>query len=256
VIEVPPRLSPESSSPDSLTSRIVKATNNQNKISAADLKSNDPKQVWLEKELEKLGYRYLRKREARSETAAGPRAKEQLKKTDLAIAVSCCLDDRWATGGAEARWGILYEKIFWSKDPWYYALCLVLFQRVSSRAKGSGEETWARFSVVRFLWERMEKDLRRYRKTLVPAIRQPDRWPGIVKAMDAAIDAVMMEAIAYYTDKGRNSKGEREDAQKFFKRGVTYEGFKSWWRGQKNKHRLALSRASSSLVRELRAVDG
>ena len=138
VIEVPPRVTPESGKQDSLTSRIVKATNNQNKTTAADLKSNDPKQVWLEEQLEVLGYRYLRKREARSETAAGPRAREELKKTDLAIAVSCCLDERWAVGGAEARWGPLYDKIFWSKDPWYYGALLCRIQARIPAREGIG----------------------------------------------------------------------------------------------------------------------
>ena len=133
-------------------------------------------------------------------------------------------------------------------------LCYVVFKRVSLLAKESGERTWARFTVVRFLWEKLEKDLRIHRKTVVPALRQPDKWPKIVAALDKAIEAVMLEAVAYYGAKGRNAKGEREDAQKFFKRAESYEAFNTWWRGSKNKHRAALKTASASLLRELKAA--
>jgi hypothetical protein len=46
---------------------IVSRTNYQNAIKASDIASNDKVQVWLEKELRKLGYRYIRKRMIRYE---------------------------------------------------------------------------------------------------------------------------------------------------------------------------------------------
>ena len=45
-----------------LVSEIVSATNRQNAIGQVDLKSNDLEQIRLERDLKKLGYRYIRKR--------------------------------------------------------------------------------------------------------------------------------------------------------------------------------------------------
>jgi hypothetical protein len=254
VIEVPAGVLPQSSGGDSLTDRIVRATNRQNRITAADLKSNHPKQVWLGHELEKLGYRYLRKREARTETAAGPRAREELKKSNLARAVASCLNEGWGLGGEERRFDLLYDKIFWSKDPWYYALCYVFFSRVTELASGSGERTWARFAVVRFLWQKLEKDLRKSRKVVVPALRRADE-SAIVESLDSAIESVMDGAIEYFAVARQTATGEQEDAQKLFKRADAYEGFERWWRSQKNTRRNALNQSIKDLRKALRDSD-
>jgi AIPR protein len=52
---------------DDLVSAIVRATNWQNAIVPSDLISNDHIQVYLERELRKRGYQYLRKRQSRAE---------------------------------------------------------------------------------------------------------------------------------------------------------------------------------------------
>lgn len=58
---------------EQLVSQIVEATNWQNVIRASDLMSNDRQQIILERELRKLGYQYLRKRQTKREArrAAG-----------------------------------------------------------------------------------------------------------------------------------------------------------------------------------------
>jgi hypothetical protein len=48
---------------DDLVRSIVKATNWQNSIKPSDLVSNDKVQVFLERELRRVGYHYLRKRQ-------------------------------------------------------------------------------------------------------------------------------------------------------------------------------------------------
>lgn len=52
---------------ESLVSQIVRATNWQNMIRPSDLCSNDQIQVYLERELRKHGYHYIRKRQKKSE---------------------------------------------------------------------------------------------------------------------------------------------------------------------------------------------
>ncbi len=58
---------------EQLVSQIVEATNWQNEIRASDLMANDRQQIVLERELRKLGYQYLRKRQTKGEArrAAG-----------------------------------------------------------------------------------------------------------------------------------------------------------------------------------------
>jgi hypothetical protein len=255
VIEVPPTMLDEMSGDESLTNRIVKATNRQNRITAADLKSNHRTQVWLEKELEQLGYRYVRKRESRQETSAGPRARKQLKKEALARAVASCENDTWGLRGQEPLFDEHYDTVFASKDPWLYALRFVLFDHVSTTAKSSAEKTWARFAVVRFIWKRLGKDLKRHRKVLVPALQRPGRSPAIQSPLDKLVNSVSSEAVAYFRAKGRNEAGERVDVQKFFKRAGAYEGFETWWRSQRNKHRTQFNQAANELRGAL-AKDG
>jgi AIPR protein len=245
VIEVPTE--PALISDGDLTSRIVKATNRQNRISSADLKSNERRQIWLETELEAFGYRYIRKRESRAETSSGPRARKQLRKEKLAHAVAACISDTLGLQGNEPRFDKHYEAIFSSKDPRFYLLCFLLFDRVSGLDKKSGERVWGRFVVVRFLWKRLETDLRRYRGVVIPLMQKKGRNAAIDAALAKVIKCVSDEAVAYYRKRGMLTTGEREDAPRFFKRGGAYQGFETWWRSGSNKHRAAFNEGVRAL---------
>lgn len=50
-----------------IVSRVVRSTNRQNSVSLTDLMCNDSHQGWLERELRKRGYYYVRKRTASKE---------------------------------------------------------------------------------------------------------------------------------------------------------------------------------------------
>ena len=254
VIEVPPELAGELSGDGSLTGQIVKATNRQNRISSADLKSNERKQVWLQQELEQLGYRYIRKREARAETAAGPRAKIQLKKEWLARAVASCEYDTWGLKGQEPLFAEYYSKIFASKDPWYYALCYELFDRITVMSKKSSVRTWARFAAIRFVWKQLGVDLRRNRRLVVRSLQRSGKRDAIVQALDKVLSVVLAESVAYYDKKGENLAGEREDVQKFFKRADAYGSFETWWRSRNNTHRADFQDAKRQLLRAMKSV--
>jgi hypothetical protein len=52
---------------EQLVSNIVAATNWQNAILASDLRANDARQVYIQRELSKLRYQYLRKRQTKKE---------------------------------------------------------------------------------------------------------------------------------------------------------------------------------------------
>jgi len=73
-------------------SSIVAGTNFQSPIKQSDLRSNDRIQVALERNLRKLGYGYIRKRQAGSEEAVhvGGKHFHRIKKEDFAKAVAAC----------------------------------------------------------------------------------------------------------------------------------------------------------------------
>src|SRR5574337_1259216 len=62
-----PRPQDDDSNYNRLVNTIVRATNWQNAISPSDLVSNDYIQVYLERELRKRGYQYIRKKMSKSD---------------------------------------------------------------------------------------------------------------------------------------------------------------------------------------------
>jgi hypothetical protein len=123
----------------------------------------------------------------------------------------------------------------------------LLFDRVSGLDKKSGERVWGRFVVVRFLWKRLETDLRRYRGVVIPLMQKKGRNAAIDAALAKVIKCVSDEAVAYYRKRGMLTTGEREDAPRFFKRGGAYQGFETWWRSGSNKHRAAFNEGVRAL---------
>jgi hypothetical protein len=67
VISVPRDSDPDAQRFENLVSRIVAATNWQNAIRASDLMANDRRQIELERNLRKLDYQYLSKRQSKGE---------------------------------------------------------------------------------------------------------------------------------------------------------------------------------------------
>jgi hypothetical protein len=80
---------------DDLVRKIVEATNWQNAIKPSDLISNDRVQVFLERELRKAKYLYIRKRQTKQEarTAYGGMVMAVISKDELAQAKAACIFD-------------------------------------------------------------------------------------------------------------------------------------------------------------------
>jgi hypothetical protein len=80
---------------DRLVNSIVRANNWQNYIYPSDLVSNDYVQLFLQKELRKRGYHYIRKRMNRSEAKSyfGSQGFFQIDKKEMAQAAAACLFD-------------------------------------------------------------------------------------------------------------------------------------------------------------------
>jgi hypothetical protein len=149
-----------------LVSEIVSATNRQNAIGQVDLKSNDLEQIRLERDLKKLGYRYIRKRQSKGETRrADPKKyKAFIKKEELARAVGACLLDPF-----EVRLGVnrlfeddLYGKIFDGRPAIDYLTFYRLLRIASYTGRGDTRTGYAKWLVMHFVWSEVGTELRRH----------------------------------------------------------------------------------------------
>ena len=77
---------------ESLVSQIVSATNWQNAIRPSDLMSNDRRQIEIERQMRKIGYYYVRKRQTKGEAkrAAGSQKYIMVRKDEIAQAAAAC----------------------------------------------------------------------------------------------------------------------------------------------------------------------
>ena len=99
-----------------LVSALVQATNFQNAISPADLRSNDEVQIKLERELRKIGCIYLRKKQAKSEARSGKgrRRFTFINKEEMARAIGGCIlePEIWRAGKKHLWESPTYDEIF------------------------------------------------------------------------------------------------------------------------------------------------
>src|SRR5262249_23086265 len=141
---------------ETLVSKIVGATNWQNKILPSDLMSNDRTQIDIDRQLRKLGYFYLRKRMKKGEAKriAGGHHLHILKKEELAQAVAATeLDPAVVREGKdrlfEERW---YARVFPTAAPEFYLSRYWLMRQVSYVAHGYPERAYAKWVVLHFAW--------------------------------------------------------------------------------------------------------
>ncbi len=153
---------------NSLLSSIVAGTNFQSPINQADLRSNDRVQVVLERSLRRLGYAYMRKREARSEERirVGGKQYHRITKEELAKAVAACdLDSYIARSSTDKLFDDeMYREVFRSEDPNYYLPRYWLFKQVNRALPSKDRRRETRWLVMCWLWAKMS----RFLKSLAP----------------------------------------------------------------------------------------
>lgn len=238
---------------DLLVSKIVSATNKQNAISPADLMANDRRQVEIERQLRKLGYWYIRKRQTKSEAkrSAGAHHRFMIKKEELAQAVAGCeLDPSIVRAGKqklfEERW---YPVIFPTGDPMYYLTRYWLMREVSYAASGYPERAYAKWLVLNFMHAHLSR-LLRSRATVEAFGRARERNIAPIGVLNRAINAVFTAALKFY--RARRGKGAKAlDVSTFFKRKGLHRDFRRFWRGSSNKSRGTFGKTWRRFQREL-----
>ena len=184
---------------DPLVSSIVKATNWQNPITPADLRSNDPLQVLLEREFRKMGYQYLRKRESKKDAAGRPGSHlpYRLTKEGLAQASSNCLVESFAYkfGPKKGFSDEKYDEIFPTDDPITYLSMWWMMTRVQRTVRGVAVQKEAKWLALHLLWRELGKPacssdaFIRASESDVSAVMRP---------LDRVVAAILGELGQYY----------------------------------------------------------
>ncbi len=205
---------------NNLLSSIVAGTNFQSPIKQSDLRSNDRIQVALERSLRKLGYGYIRKRQAGSEEKVhvGGKQYHRIKTEEFAQAVAACEMDGYIARSSKEKLfdEETYKELFKSDEPFFYLGRYWLMKQVRARLRAKGERREARWLVVSFVWSRLSQHLKSFGQLRAFSEQCQRSEPACVEQLDRAIDTAAGAAIRFY--KSTKGKGADEvDMPTFFK---------------------------------------
>jgi len=227
---------------DDLVSSIVRATNWQNAIKPSDLISNDYVQVFLERELRKRGYQYLRKKQTKSEARRmlGSQGFYQIKKEEMAQAIAGCeFDPALTRKGREILFDErYYRSIFSSRSISFYLARYWLMRQVKWAVNGRPNRTYAQWLVLNFAWRKLGQDIssgsaeQRFRYICE---HYWSNWK-VNSQLHKALSGIFKASLAFY--RLRRGRGEEAtDLIAFFKLIKMDEKFARFWRSAKNPYR-------------------
>ena len=203
--------------------------------------ANDSRQIELERQLHKLGYYYIRKRQTKGEVRRSIGQHVTLvKKDEVAQAVAGCeLDPAIVRGGKEKlfeeRW---YPEIFGHSDPYYYLTRLCLLQEVSHAARGYPERAYAKWVVLGFTWSRIGSLLRK--KETAAQFVQLRSSPAEL-ALENLIGGVFKASLRFY--RANRGKGARAiDPSAFFQKHGLDKEFEKFWASPANSARASFKK--------------
>lgn len=230
----------------SLVDKIVKATNWQNSISKADLRTNDHIQIELERCLRELGYQYLRRKENRNDAMrrVGYQLKNKIKKEELARAVATCLIDgfvnRIGTSKAFDPDEDYYDEIF--GQPVNHQLNCYWFVRtvtsVGRKKSFMGEGKWL---AAYDTWRLLPSELRESGRLHAQFSRSGS---NDTKALLAQLFERSLQDMKRFYSHSVRGQSPKPAASKFFKR-ATHRDFQIW---ANNNPREPFSRALRAFV--------
>ena len=224
---------------DKLINSIVRATNWQNYISPSDLVSNDYIQVFLQKELRKVGYQYIRKNMSKSEarTFLG-QGYYQMDKREMAQAIAACLFDPLIV--RKGKEGLFedpyYKSIFNSKNISFYLSKWWLMREVQYAARGYPERAYAKWLVLNFIWNQIGTNInsgyseKKFRYACERQINE------VLTPMNNALIHVFRAALKFY--RLNRGKGEEvKDISTFFQLSKLNVEFAKFWKSSKNPYK-------------------
>lgn len=257
VIQVP-RQPQDDEAYDELVSSIVRATNWQNAIKPSDLVSNDSLQIFLERELRKQGYQYLRKRQTKTEArlAQGSQDMFAIKKEELAQAVAACeLDPAIVRSGKEGLFDERYYRtIFSSHNMQFYLSRYWLMMEIQSAARGKPEWAYAKWLVLHHAWSLLSADIgsgegeRKFRYVKEQSSKE------VLYPLGRALDGIFKASLAFFrAERGKGQKAR--DVSTFFQLTKLHERFGTYWASRANVQRQNVNRRLSEFRKGLISVD-
>ena len=231
---------------DELVSNIVAGTNWQNQIKPSDLRSNDRKQIELERALRKHNYLYIRKRQSKSEMKrlAGSNRFMAVTKEEFAQAVAGCdLDPIVIRSGKEGLFEEeYYDRIFPNTDPLFYLPRYRLMKSLAPYSRGFPERAYAKWLVLNFLWSQLAPLVKkeRHARKFVAAFERYN-W-RIGQPLGNSINGVFDVALRYY--RANRGKGKTAiDVSLFFRnKPGRHREFAQYWARPENRSRNVFDR--------------
>jgi hypothetical protein len=233
---------------DDLIRNIVRATNWQNAIKPSDLVSNDKVQVFLERELRKVKYHYLRKRQTKREAQASyGMAYRMIKKDEIAQAVAACMFDSVVV--RRGKEGLFddehYRSIFGSRDVSSYLAPYWLMRRVQQAALGKPRRAYAKWLVLHFAWKKLSPYIAsgdqefRFRRAC------ESKGDAVLSPLNRAIDSMFKSADSFFQLE-RGVGEEAKDESTFFQLTKLDGRFAVFWNSRQNRNR---DRAEADIVK-------
>lgn len=240
---------------EKLVSNIVAATNWQNAILASDLRANDSRQVYLEREFAKLKYQYLRKRQTKTEAKRllGHQHWFWIKKDELAqIVAACDFDPITVRSGKEGLFKPpYYDRIFNGRPIRTYLSMYWLGRIVKYEGAGYPDRAYAKWHTMHFLWKHVDPLLRS--KATADHFRTSCEWNEWPASLHAATDQIYRSLIEFF--KLKRGQGPRAvDVSNFFYRQNLHTAFESFWRGSRNTRRTKFRKLMKKFQSELEAA--
>ena len=231
-----------------LVSEIVAATNWQSKILPSDLKSNDPEQIRIERELRKRSVLYVRKRMAKGEARAAAAIKPRyvIKKDELAQAVAAVeLDPVHVRAGKETLFEAdIYSKVFSSgRDISEYLAAYYLNVVCKYEAQGDYVKARGRWLAANFLWGHLRAFLGRrgFRQKFVFASERYSHHTRELNPLYGASRNVLRAVRSFYFKYRKTEDGYLDEAS-FFSYRRRHVQFQTFFEARGNKWRSSTNK--------------
>jgi hypothetical protein len=223
---------------EGLVSNIVAATNWQNAILPSDLRANDTRQISLQRDLAKLRYHYLRKRQTKGEArrSLGNLSFFWIKKDELAQVVGACeLDPVMVRSGKEGLFKPpLYDKIFDGRPVREYLSMYWVGRVIKYKGSGVPDRAYAKWYALHALWKAVAPMLRR--KAVADHFRERYERGRWFESLDVAADQIYRSLLDFF--RHRRGKGPHAaDVSNFFYRPHQHTAFERYWRSSGNAKR-------------------
>lgn len=254
-----PRTAEDHARYEDLVSSIVRATNWQNPITPSDLISNDYIQVYLERELRKRGYQYLRKRESKSEARrrADSQTYFQVSKFELAQSVASAESDpSIVRQGREALFDERnYRGIFRTEFVEFYLKRYWLLRIVNSVAYGRSREfKYAKWLVYNRVFEIVSQVVSSKEMSLRFRSACETNNVRALTPLRNLIFTVFRAAISFYRKNSGTGK-DRTDWPTFTKTSNQHGAFANHWRSAEKARAKTIRRRLETFRRLVSQVD-